>query len=151
MQKSYDIWEWFLRKVTIPVAISSRFSKRCFLIVKLLEKFSFGKTKSRYIISYGIAPEFKRVLLYDKVSTIFYCFFWLRVWIQIFKCAKLMLLYVFGMIRLVLLNSNILTHNFSEGQLLRIYLTVCMNLWVNLKRINCCNLQWKAPMLIGMS
>ena len=35
-----------------------------------------------------------------------------------------MLLYDFGMIRLVLLKQNILSHNFSEGQLLRIYLTV---------------------------
>ena len=30
------------------------------------------------------------------------------------------------------------------------YLTVCTNLWVNLKRINCRNLQWMAPILIGM-
>ena len=48
----------------------------------------------------------------------------MRVWIQIFKYAKWVLLYIFGMVRQVLLKQNILTHNFSEGQLLRIYLTV---------------------------
>ena len=40
-----------------------------------------------------------------------------------------MLLYDFGMIKLVLLKQNILTHNFSEDQLLRIYVIVYELTW----------------------
>ena len=46
MQRSYGVWEWYLLiKVTIPVAISRRFSLECFLIVKLLQTSHWVKQK----------------------------------------------------------------------------------------------------------
>ena len=46
MQRSYGVWKWYLLiKVTIPVAISRRFSLECFLIVKLLQTSHWVKQK----------------------------------------------------------------------------------------------------------
>ena len=126
----------------------SEIFQRMFFDSEIATKFSLGKTKRKHTILCGVALEFKRVLLYDEKFHHFSLFLLKKVWVQIFKYAKWMLLYVFGMIKLVLLKQNILTHNFSEDQLLRIYMIVCTNLWVNLKRTNCCNLPWMTPMLI---
>ena len=39
---------------------------------EIAAKFSFGKTKSRYTVLYGIASEFKRGLVYDVKSSPFF-------------------------------------------------------------------------------
>ena len=39
--------------------------QRIFAGHEVAEHFSLGKTKSRYTMLYGIAPEFKKMLLYD--------------------------------------------------------------------------------------
>ena len=96
---------------------------------EIAAKFSLGKTKRKYTILCGVALEFKRVSLYDEKFHHFSLFLLKKVWVQIFKCAKWMLLYDFGMIKLVLLKQNILTHNFSEDQLLRIYVIVYELTW----------------------
>ena len=49
----------------------SEISQRMFIDSEIAAKFSLGKTKSRYTIFYGIAPEFKRVSLYDVKSSPF--------------------------------------------------------------------------------
>ena len=72
MHRSYGVWEWFLpMKVTISVAISRRFSKECFLIVKLLQGSHWIKQRVDTMF-YMVAPEFKRVLLYDVKSLPFF-------------------------------------------------------------------------------
>ena len=46
MRRSHGVWEWYLLiKITIPVAISRRFSLECFLIVKLLQTSHWVKQK----------------------------------------------------------------------------------------------------------
>ena len=126
-------------------------SQRIPLIVKFASKFSLGKRRVGYTNLYVIAPEFKRVLLYDVKSSLFFTISFHESLITDLQMYQMDIAVRFWNVGLVLLKQNILTHNFWEGQLLRIYLTVCRNLWVNLKRINCCNLQWMASMLIGMS
>ena len=51
--KSYNSWSDLLKNF-----------QRMFFDSEIAAKFSLGKTKSRYTILYGIAPEFKRILLY---------------------------------------------------------------------------------------
>ena len=115
-------------KVIIPVVISRRFSRECFLIVKLLQSFQCVKKKSRYTILYGIAPEFKKVLLYDVKSSPFFtvcCDESLNTDLQMHQMDAAVR---FWNDKTGLAEQDILTYNLSKGQLLRIYLTVCMNL-----------------------
>ena len=58
-------------KVTISVPISRRFSKECFLIVKLLQGSHWIKQRVDTMF-YMVATEFKRVLLYDVKSLPFF-------------------------------------------------------------------------------
>ena len=51
--------------------LSERF-QRMFFDSEIAAKFSFGKTKSRYTVLYGKAPEFKRGLVYDVKSSPFF-------------------------------------------------------------------------------
>ena len=53
----------------------SEISQRIFFDSEIAAKFSLGKTKSRHAFLYGIAPEFKRVLLYDVKSLSFFTVF----------------------------------------------------------------------------
>ena len=50
----------------------SEIFQRMFFVSEIAATFSLGKTKSRYTILYGIALEFKRVLLYDVKSSPFF-------------------------------------------------------------------------------
>ena len=50
----------------------SEIFQRIFFDSEIVAKFSLGKTKSRCTFFYGIAPEFKRVLLYDVKSSSFF-------------------------------------------------------------------------------
>ena len=53
----------------------SEISQRIFFDSEIAAKFSLSKTKSRHTFLYGIAPEFKRVLLYDVKSLSFFTVF----------------------------------------------------------------------------
>ena len=119
----------------------SEIFQRMFFDSEIAAKFSMRKKKSRYTILYGIAPEFKKVLLYDVKSSPFFtvcCGESLNTDLQMHQMDAAVR---FWNDKTGLAEQDILTYNLSKGQLLRIYLTVCMNLRVNLKRINCCNSQ----------
>ena len=68
---------WYLRMVSSHESYNScsdlsEIFQRMFFDSEIAAKFSLGKTKSRYPIWYGVAPESKRVLLYDvKLSQFF--------------------------------------------------------------------------------
>ena len=84
MKRSYGVSEWFLlMKVTISVAISRRFLKKCFLIVKLLQ--SSHRVKQRvdtllYMVKLLNSKEFCIMML----SLYHFSLFLLtRVWITV--------------------------------------------------------------------
>ena len=128
----------------------SEIFQRIFFDSEIAEKFSLSKTKNRYTILYGIALNSKEFCFMMWNLHHFLLFLLTRVWIQIFKCAKWMLLYVFGMIRLVLLKQTILTCKFSEGQLLGIYLTVYGSM-TEPEKNKLLQFAMDGPMLFGMS
>ena len=133
-------------KVIIPVVISRRFSRECFLIVKLLQSFQCVKKRvdtlfySYTILLYftlfytillfffSLSPEFKKVLLYDVKSSPFStvcCDESLNTDLQMHQMDAAVR---FWNDKTGLAEQDILTYNLSKGQLLRIYLPVCMNL-----------------------
>ena len=54
------------------VQIGVSYLLACFLIAKLLSKFSVGKTKCAYFINYDIVPHFKNILTKAITESPFY-------------------------------------------------------------------------------
>ena len=61
----------------------TQFFQRMFSVHEVAEHFSLGKTKSSYTMLDGVAPEFKKMLLYNVNQSPF-----LKFWTQSFSCVK---------------------------------------------------------------
>ena len=90
-------------------------SQRIPLIVKFASKFSLGKRRVGSTNLYVIAPEFKRVLLYDVKSSLFFTISFHESLITDLQMYQMDVAVRFWNVELVLLKQNILTHNFWEG------------------------------------
>ena len=70
---------------------------------EVAQTFSMGKTKSRYMIIYGLAPYFKKELLTKINSSLFFSVSFVKVLILSSKYAKWILMFVIGTQRRILL------------------------------------------------
>ena len=106
----------------------SEISQRIFFDSEIAAKFSLGKTKSRHTFLYGIAPEFKRVLLYDVKSLSFFTVFFDESLNTDLQMCQTNVVVRFWNDKTGLAETKYFDSQFLRGQLFRIYLVVCTNL-----------------------